>query len=63
VLICQKRKKAFRDKGFFSGIIERRVRGQKRLRVKQQKHNKNFSKVRIIEKLPFAFIKIQKQDL
>ena len=39
--MSKEKKRAFRDKGFFSGIIERRVREQKRLRVKQQKHNKN----------------------
>ena len=55
--MSKEKKRAFRDKGIFSGIIERRVRGQKRLRIKQQKHNKKFSKVRAIVKLPFAFIK------
>jgi len=55
--MSKEKKKAFRQKGIFGGIIERRVRGQKRLRIKQQKHNKKFAKVRGIVELPFAFIK------
>ena len=55
--MSKKNKKAFRDKGVFGGIIERRVRGQSKLRTKQQDHNKKFSKVRAVVELPFAFIK------
>ena len=50
-------KQAFRQKGIVNGIIERRVRGQSKLRAKQQKHNKRFASVRAIVELPFAFIK------
>ncbi len=55
--MSKENKKKLREKGIFNGIIERRVRGQKKLRKKQQKNNKNFSKVRAIVELPFAFIK------
>jgi IS5 family transposase len=55
--MSKERKKTFRKKGIFGGIIERRVRSQKRLRVKQKKNNKKFAKVRAIVELPFAFIK------
>ena len=41
----------------FVGIIERRVRGQKRLRTKQRRNNQKFASVRAIVELPFAFIK------
>ncbi len=51
------RKREHRTKGIISGIIERRVRGQSRLRPKQQKHNRRFSSVRAIAELPFAFMK------
>ena len=50
-------KQKFRKKGIVNGIIERRVRGQSKLRNKQQKHNKHFASVRSIVELPFAFIK------
>ena len=50
-------KQEFRKKGIINGVIERRVRGQGRLRSKQQKHNKRFASVRSIVELPFAFIK------
>ena len=50
-------KEKFRKKGVINGIIERRVRGQSKLRNKQQKHNKRFAAVRSIVELPFAFIK------
>ena len=52
--MSKKNKKAFRDKRVFCGII---VRGQRKLRNKQQDHNKKFSKVRAVVELPFAFIK------
>ncbi len=50
-------KQKFRQQGIVNGIIERRVRGQSRLRKKQIKHNKHFAAVRSIIELPFAFIK------
>lgn len=51
------RKRKFRAKGIFGGIIERRVRGQSALRPKQRKHNRQFASVRAIAELPFAFMK------
>ena len=50
-------KQKFRQQGIVNGIIERRVRGQSRLRKKQTKHNKHFAAVRAVVELPFAFIK------
>jgi len=55
--MSKEKKKSLRKKGIFGGIIERRVRGQKKLRTKQRKNNKKFAKVRAIVELPFAFIK------
>ena len=55
--MSKENKRAFRQKGIVNGIIERRVRGQSRLRAKQQKHNRRFASVRAIVELPFAFIK------
>jgi IS5 family transposase len=55
--MSKEKKKSLRKKGIFGGIIERRVRGQKKLRTKQKKNNKKFAKVRAIVELPFAFIK------
>ena len=55
--ISKENKKKLRKKRIVNGIIERRVRGQKKLRNKQQKHNKHFTAVRSIVELPFAFIK------
>ena len=55
--MSKEKKKSLRKKGIFGGIIERRVRGQKKLRSKQKKNNKKFAKVRAIVELPFAFIK------
>ena len=55
--MSKENKKNLRKKGIFNCITERRVRGQKKLRKKQQKNNKNFSKVRAVVELPFAFIK------
>lgn len=57
--MSQERKRALRVKGIFGGIIERRVRGQKTLRAKQQKNNQRFAKIRAVVELPFAFIKRQ----
>jgi len=51
------RKKTLRKKGVINGIIERRVRGQSKLRAKQQKHNKHFAPVRALVELSFAFVK------
>jgi len=51
------RKISLRAKGIFAGIVERRVKGQSKLRAKQSKNNKRFSKIRSIVELPFAFIK------
>jgi len=55
--MSKEKKKAYRAKGIFGGIIERRVKGQSKLRPKQQKHNQRFASVRAIAELPFAFIK------
>jgi len=55
--MSKKRKKRLRQKGIFSGIVERRVRGQSKLRSKQQRNNKRFAKLRGLVELPFAFIK------
>ncbi|WP_324171084.1 IS5 family transposase [Sulfurimonas sp.] len=51
------RKVALRAKGIFAGIVERRVRGQSKLRPKQSRNNTRFSKIRCLVELPFAFIK------
>ena len=51
------RKIALRAKGVFAGIVERRVRGQSKLRPKQSRNNTRFSKIRCLVELPFAFIK------
>jgi len=51
------KKRELRKRGIINGVIERRVKGQSRLRNKQQKHNKHFASVRSIVELPFAFIK------
>lgn len=53
----KERKRSLRDKGVFAGIIERRVRGQSKLRAKQSRNNARFSKIRSIVEMPFAFIK------
>jgi len=55
--MSQERKRLLRTKGIFGGIIERRVRGQSKLRNKQSRNNQRFSKVRAIVEMPFAFIK------
>lgn len=55
--MSRERKRRFRSEGIFGGIIERRVRGQSRLRQKQRKHNRQFASVRAIGELPFAFLK------
>jgi len=55
--MSKKRKKDLRKKGITNGIIERRVRGQSKLRAKQQKHNKRFAPVRGLVELAFAFMK------
>ena len=55
--MSKKNKRKFRKKGIVNGIIERRVRGQSRLRPKQSKHNRHFAAIRSIVELPFAFIK------
>ena len=51
------RKKSLREKGIFNGIVERRVRGQSKLRAKQQRNNKRFAKTRGLVELAFAFMK------
>ncbi len=53
----KQRKVDLREKGIFSGIVERRVRGQSKLRAKQSRNNTRFSKIRCLVELPFAFIK------
>lgn len=55
--MSQTRKRTLRAKGVFAGIIERRVRGQSKLRAKQSRNNQRFSKIRSIVEMPFAFIK------
>lgn len=55
--MSQQRKKGLRAQGIFGGIVERRVRGQSKLRDKQSKNNKRFAKIRSLVELPFAFIK------
>jgi len=40
-----------------NGIVERRVRGQSKLRAKQSRNNRRFAKLRGLVELPFAFIK------
>lgn len=51
------KKQLNRAKGIFYGVIERRVRGQSKLRDKQKKNNQRFASVRAIGELQFAFIK------
>jgi len=55
--MSKERKKDLRKKGITNGIIERRVRGQSKLRPKQTKHNKRFAPIRGLVELSFAFIK------
>ena len=55
--MSQERKKKLRKEGVFNGIVERRVRGQSKLRAKQSRNNKRFAKLRGLVELPFAFIK------
>ncbi len=55
--MSQDRKKNLREKGIFNGIVERRVRGQSKLRPKQSRNNKRFAKLRGLVELPFAFMK------
>jgi len=55
--MSKERKKKLREKGIFNGIVERRVRGQSKLRAKQQRNNKRFAKLRGLVELPFAFMK------
>lgn len=55
--MSQERKKDLRFKGIFSGIVERRVKNQSKLRDKQIRNNKRFAKIRALVDLPFAFIK------
>lgn len=50
-------KKRLLEKGIILKTIERRVRGQKKLREEQIKNNKKVAKVRALVELPFAFIK------
>lgn len=55
--MSQERKKKLRKEGIFNGIVERRVRGQSKLRPKQSRNNKRFAKLRGLVELPFAFMK------
>ncbi len=55
--MSKERKVTLREKGIFNGIVERRVRGQAKLRAKQSRNNKHFAKLRGLVELPFAFIK------
>jgi len=55
--MSQDRKKKLREKGIFNGIVERRVRGQSKLRAKQSRNNQRFAKTRGLVELAFAFMK------
>ncbi len=55
--MSKERKRSLRDKGIFCGIVERRVRGQRKLRAKQSKNNSRFASIRAAVEMPFAFIK------
>ena len=55
--MSKERKVKLREKGIFNGIVERRVRGQSKLRAKQSRNNQRFAKLRGLVELPFAFIK------
>lgn len=55
--MSKERKATLRKKGIFSGIVERRVRGQSKLRAKQSRNNKRFAKTRGLVELAFAFMK------
>ena len=55
--MSKERKKKLRKEGIFNGIVERRVRGQSKLRPKQSRNNKRFAKLRGLVELPFAFMK------
>ena len=55
--MSQERKRELRAKGIFNGIVERRARGQSKLRAKQSRNNRRFAKLRGLVELPFAFIK------
>ena len=55
--MSKERKKDLRKKGIFNGIVERRVKGQSKLRTKQQRNNKRFAKTRGLVELAFAFMK------
>lgn len=55
--MSQERKRKLRAKGIFCGIIERRVRGQSRLRAKQQRNNKRFAPIRALVEFGYAYIK------
>lgn len=57
--MSQERKRTLREKDIFCGIVERRVRGQSKLRAKQSRNNQRFAKIRAVVELPFAFIKRQ----
>ena len=55
--MSKERKRELRKRGIFNGIIERRVKGQSKLRAKQQRNNRRFAKIRAVVELAFAFIK------
>ncbi|BAF71636.1 IS5 family transposase [Sulfurovum sp. NBC37-1] len=55
--MSQEHKRKLRQQGIFNGIVERRVRGQSKLRAKQQRNNKRFAKLRGLVELSFAFMK------
>ena len=50
-------KKRFKEKGIKLETIERKVRGQEKLRKVQVENNRKVAKVRALVELPFAFIK------
>ena len=51
------RKITLRAKGVFAGIVERRVRGQSKLRTKQSRNNTRFSKIICLVELPYEIYK------
>lgn len=53
----KERKERLEDQGVFCGIIEKRVRGQKKLTREQEEHNQLCSSFRAIVEHPFAWMK------
>lgn len=55
--MAEKLKVECRRNGLYYGVIERRVRGQSKLRKKQIKKNKRIASIRAIVEYPFAILK------